>query len=105
MSSTATAVGTVKRFWAMNGPVLPMPTGLLVLGGEGMVDCPFPTFLIEHEKGLVLLDTGLRPQAPKIRLARTERWAAPCSRMASIVTSGSTASSRSSGSGPRTSTP
>jgi glyoxylase-like metal-dependent hydrolase (beta-lactamase superfamily II) len=63
MSSTATAVGTVKRFWAMNGPVLPMPTGLLVLGGEGMVDCPFPTFLIEHEKGLVLLDTGLRPQA------------------------------------------
>lgn len=63
MSSTATAVGTVKRLIALDSPVLPLPTSLLVLGGEGTTDCPFPVFLIEHERGLVLVDTGLRPES------------------------------------------
>lgn len=62
-TTTAAATGTVRRLWALDAPVITVPTGLLVLGGEGEVDIPLPSFLIEHERGLVLVDTGVKPEA------------------------------------------
>lgn len=62
--STLAAVGTVSRFWALDAPIIPLPESLLVIGGqETVLPCPFPSFLIEHPQGLVLIDTGLNPGA------------------------------------------
>lgn len=55
--------GTVRRLWALDAPILTLPAGLLLLGAEGALDCPFPSFLIEHAQGMVLVDTGMRPEA------------------------------------------
>jgi N-acyl homoserine lactone hydrolase len=62
--STPSISAHVHRFWALDAPIIQMPMSLLIVGGEGMTDSPFPSFLIEHTPGeLVLIDTGLRPQA------------------------------------------
>ena len=34
----------------------------LMEGGEGQIDLPIPSFLIEHPKGRALYDTGMHPQ-------------------------------------------
>ena len=63
----------LKLIWGV-GPVFTLPASMMVLGGEGMLDCPFPTFLIEHEQGLVLVDTGFGVrdvEDPHGRLSRT----------------------------------
>jgi glyoxylase-like metal-dependent hydrolase (beta-lactamase superfamily II) len=36
--------------------------GRLMEGGEGTIDLPIPSFLIEHPKGRALYDTGMHPQ-------------------------------------------
>jgi N-acyl homoserine lactone hydrolase len=35
--------------------------GYLMEGGEGKVDLPIPSYLIEHPKGTMLFDTGMHP--------------------------------------------
>lgn len=60
---TTTATGTIKRLWALDGATLTLDSGLLVLGAAGEVTIPVPTFLIEHDRGLVLFDTGIVPEA------------------------------------------
>jgi N-acyl homoserine lactone hydrolase len=53
---------TVKLF-AMTCGRLTGPLGHLMEGaGEGNVDLPIPSFLIEHPKGRALYDTGMHPQ-------------------------------------------
>jgi N-acyl homoserine lactone hydrolase len=54
---------TARRMWALDGARLYLAAADLVTGGEGVQEIPAPTFLIEHEQGLVLLDTGLDPAA------------------------------------------
>lgn len=55
--------GSAKRLWAMEGATFTLDSGLLVLGAVGQITIPVPTFLIEHERGLVLFDTGVAPQS------------------------------------------
>jgi N-acyl homoserine lactone hydrolase len=61
--STVAGSGTVSRLIALDAPILNIPASMLLLGAEGMLACPFPCFLIEHPKGRVLLDTGMRAEA------------------------------------------
>ena len=39
------------------------PFDTLMEGGEGRIDLPVPSFLIEHPKGRALYDTGMHPDA------------------------------------------
>ncbi|MGI4744497.1 MAG: N-acyl homoserine lactonase family protein [Janthinobacterium lividum] len=55
--------GTVRRLWALEGGTLSEDRSNLVVGEKGPVTVPCPCFLIEHARGLVLLDTGLVPAA------------------------------------------
>ncbi|MFC7550463.1 N-acyl homoserine lactonase family protein [Plantactinospora sp. GCM10030261] len=58
-----TGVGAAKRLWALDCPTFTMDRGILVVGGTGTVVVPIPSFVIQHEKGLVLFDTGIVPEA------------------------------------------
>lgn len=55
--------GTAKKLWALDGAKFTLDRGLLVVGGTGEIHLPVPTYLVEHERGLVLFDTGLAPSA------------------------------------------
>jgi N-acyl homoserine lactone hydrolase len=57
------ATGTARRLWALEGGTLTEDRSNLVVGEKGTITIPCPCFLIEHERGLVLLDTGLVPAA------------------------------------------
>ena len=52
---------TVKLY-AMTCGYLGGPFDALMEGGEGRIDLPIPSFLIEHPKGRALYDTGMHPQ-------------------------------------------
>src|SRR5699024_11069117 len=52
-----------QRMWALDGARLTMGRDHLVVGDSGTVTIPVPTFLIEHPRGLVLVDTGLAPDS------------------------------------------
>lgn len=52
-----------QRLWALDGATMTLENSLLVVGGQGQLTVPLPTFVIEHERGLVLFDTGLVPEA------------------------------------------
>lgn len=54
---------TATAMWALEGPSFTMDAGHLVLGMAGKVVTPIPCFLVQHERGLVLFDTGLVPEA------------------------------------------
>lgn len=55
---------TVTRFWAFDAPIIPLPESILIhRGSDELLHCPFPSFLIEHPDGLVLIDTGINPAA------------------------------------------
>lgn len=57
-------IGTVKRFWALEGATLTLDKALLMIGQPSeQITCPCPAYLIEHQNGLVLWDTGLYPAA------------------------------------------
>lgn len=56
-------MGKARRMWALDGATLTLDSGILVVGEAGTVTIPVPTFLIEHSRGLVLVDTGLDPRA------------------------------------------
>ena len=59
----AIRTGTAKRLWALEGGLLTETRGNLAVGESGTVVIPCPSFLIEHSRGLVLIDTGLVPAA------------------------------------------
>ncbi|MFI0730659.1 MBL fold metallo-hydrolase [Streptomyces sp. NPDC021225] len=48
---------------ALDGAHLYMAAGDVMVDGSGIRDLSVPTFLIEHEQGLVLIDTGLAPES------------------------------------------
>jgi len=52
---------TVKLY-AMTCGHLGGPFKDLMEGGDGQIDLPIPSFLIEHPKGRALYDTGMHPQ-------------------------------------------
>jgi glyoxylase-like metal-dependent hydrolase (beta-lactamase superfamily II) len=54
---------TAKRLWALEAPTVTVDKSLLMIGLTGRVTLPYPCYLIEHRKGLVLFDTSLKPLA------------------------------------------
>lgn len=56
-------IGTANKLWALDGAKLTLDRGLLVVGGTGEIHLPAPTYLIQHSRGLVLVDTGMAPEA------------------------------------------
>jgi len=60
----ANSEATVRRAWALDAPTMTVDKSILVTGTGGVnVTIPTPSFLIEHDKGLVLFDAGLDPSA------------------------------------------
>ncbi|MCB8878030.1 N-acyl homoserine lactonase family protein [Acidisoma silvae] len=56
-------MSVIRRLWALDGGRLSEDRNKLVLRQSGPVTVPCPSFLMEHDRGLVLLDTGLAPNA------------------------------------------
>jgi N-acyl homoserine lactone hydrolase len=55
---------TATRMWALTGASFTVPRNILVASLDSTpVTIPVPTYLIEHERGLVLFDTGCNPRA------------------------------------------
>ncbi|MBB4158225.1 N-acyl homoserine lactonase family protein [Streptomyces cinereoruber] len=55
---------SVRRMWALDAPTITVDKSILLLGGGGeTVTLPAPCFLVEHDEGLVLFDTGLASEA------------------------------------------
>ncbi|MFW5470240.1 N-acyl homoserine lactonase family protein [Knoellia sp. CPCC 206435] len=54
--------GTARRLRALDAPTMTTDASNLVVGAEGRVTFPVPSFLIEHDSGLVLFDTGFAPR-------------------------------------------
>jgi glyoxylase-like metal-dependent hydrolase (beta-lactamase superfamily II) len=59
----ARELGTARRMWCLDAPTATVDKGLALLGASGDFDIRFASFLIEHDRGLVLFDTGLDPRA------------------------------------------
>jgi N-acyl homoserine lactone hydrolase len=57
------SLGFARRMWALDCPGLAVEANTLMWGLEGSITIRMPAFLIEHEKGLVLFDTGIAPEA------------------------------------------
>lgn len=55
--------GTAKRLWGLDAVQLTIPAASMVVGAEGDVTFPLPSFVIEHEQGLIMFDTGFAPLA------------------------------------------
>ncbi|GAA1024999.1 hypothetical protein GCM10009565_33930 [Amycolatopsis albidoflavus] len=56
--------GTVKHLWALDAPTIATDCGLFQLGtGGAPLAVPIPTFLIEHDLGLLMFDSGLDSDA------------------------------------------
>ncbi|TQM32558.1 N-acyl homoserine lactonase family protein [Nocardia bhagyanarayanae] len=54
------ATKTIRRVWALDAPQLTVDCGILMLGSGGVQETiPAPTFLIEHDEGLMVFDAGL----------------------------------------------
>ncbi len=55
---------TIRHLWALDAPTITTDRGVVLLGGGGTpVTLPTPSFLIEHEQGLLLFDSGLASEA------------------------------------------
>ncbi|MEU6561510.1 N-acyl homoserine lactonase family protein [Nocardia nova] len=54
---------TARRLIPLAGASITLDSGYVTMGTHGPLTVPIPTFLIEHERGLVLFDTGLVPEA------------------------------------------
>ena len=50
------------KLYALTCGHLNGPFDTLMEGGEGRIDLPIPSFLIEHPKGRALYDTGMHPE-------------------------------------------
>jgi glyoxylase-like metal-dependent hydrolase (beta-lactamase superfamily II) len=56
--------GTARRLWALDRARLTLDRADMLDGAApGPVELVVPSFLVEHDEGLVLLDTGLAPEA------------------------------------------
>jgi len=55
--------GHANRMWALGTAFATLDRGMCVIGERGAYRQPMPAFLIEHDRGLLLLDTGLVPRA------------------------------------------
>lgn len=55
--------GRATRLWALDAPTITIESATLLYGTSGDITIPTPSFLIQHERGLVLFDTGLHPDA------------------------------------------
>lgn len=55
--------GRAHRMWALDAPTYVGDAGDVVLGDSGSTLHPIPAYLIEHERGLVLWDTGIDHRA------------------------------------------
>ncbi|WP_063274849.1 N-acyl homoserine lactonase family protein [Amycolatopsis keratiniphila] len=56
--------GTIKHLWALDAPTIATDCGLFQLGTGGtQLAVPIPTFLIEHDLGLLMFDSGLDSNA------------------------------------------
>jgi N-acyl homoserine lactone hydrolase len=60
---TARELRTARRMWCLDSPTATVDKGLALLGATGTLGIRFTSFLIEHDRGLVLFDTGLDPRA------------------------------------------
>lgn len=60
-TSAGKAPATSLRMWGLDSPKMRIDAEHLVVGAEGTVEIPLPAYLIEHEQGLVLFDTGMNP--------------------------------------------
>ncbi|WP_025778256.1 N-acyl homoserine lactonase family protein [Brevibacterium sp. VCM10] len=55
---------TIQHLWALDAPTISTDGGLFQLGTGGSdLAVPIPTFLIQHEGGLLVFDTGLATDA------------------------------------------
>lgn len=52
-----------KRLWQLDSPTFTYDHSLLVANTLGPITAPIGSYLIEHERGLVLFDTNLDPDA------------------------------------------
>lgn len=55
------SLNVARKLWALDTPTFTFDSSLLMFGASGSITVPMPAFLIEHEKGLILFDTGLSP--------------------------------------------
>ena len=55
--------GHARRMWALDSPTLTVDANTLMYGLSGQLTIPLPAFLIQHDKGLILFDTGLDPRS------------------------------------------
>jgi len=55
--------GFAANLWALDSPTFTYDHSLLVANTTGEITAPIGAYLIEHEKGLVLFDTHLDPNA------------------------------------------
>ena len=55
--------GVATKLWALDGANFTLDRGLVMIGASGIITIPAPTYLIQHERGLVLWDTGVSPLA------------------------------------------
>lgn len=56
--------GTINKLWAFDAPTLTADCNAFQLGTHGHeIVAPIPVFLIEHDNGLMLFDTGLDNEA------------------------------------------
>ncbi|HZB91595.1 MAG TPA: N-acyl homoserine lactonase family protein [Stellaceae bacterium] len=58
------------KLYAMTCGHITGKLGYLMEGGEGEVRLPIPTYLIEHEKGSALFDTGMHPDCQRDPVGR-----------------------------------
>ncbi|AGS35358.1 beta-lactamase domain-containing protein [Corynebacterium maris DSM 45190] len=63
VSPTPTSVKTTaKTLYGLDSPTMTIDSAHMVNGMSGEVKIPLPAYLIEHEQGLVLFDTGFHPK-------------------------------------------
>jgi metal-dependent hydrolase (beta-lactamase superfamily II) len=63
-----------NKMIALPGAILKMRERDLMRGGsEAMLEIPVPSFLVEHQQGLVLFDTGVNPRVAENRRVTGDR--------------------------------
>lgn len=60
-TTTDVARKTANVLYGFDSPNMTMMAEHMVVGAEGPVEIPLPAFLIEHDKGLIMVDTGFHP--------------------------------------------
>lgn len=52
---------TANTLYGFDSPNMTMQAEHMVVGLDGPIEIPLPAFLIEHDKGLIMVDTGFHP--------------------------------------------